>query len=114
MDVDRVARKPLVVCPPVLTEAVFLLDHPVQRRRLERLLLELPVLPWPNRDEPAFWRDVFAWLTRYEEHQPDWADGYLVIAATRVKGARVWTYDREFRTTWRRLDGKRVPMALRS
>jgi hypothetical protein len=25
----------------------------------------------------------------------------------------VWTYDREFRTTWRRLDGRAIPLAVR-
>jgi len=112
-DVDRLSRQPLVLCAPVLTEACFLLDHPVQRERLERILVALSVRPFTTDDEARLWREVFQWLGRYAEHEPDWADGYLAIASGREKKAKVWTYDGEFRTTWRQLDGTRIPLAVR-
>lgn len=55
------------------------------------------------------WDRVFEWLRRYAEREPDWTDGCLVVSATREQ--RVWTYDDEFRSVWRRLDGSRVPLA---
>ncbi len=64
-------------------------------------------------DEVQFRRDVFAWLARYAEHRTDWADGCLAVASEREKGARVWTCDGEFRTTWRRPAGGRIPLAVR-
>lgn len=45
-------------------------------------------------------------------HDPDWADGYLAVVAGIAHRARMWTYDREFRTTWRRPDGTRIPLAV--
>jgi predicted nucleic acid-binding protein len=111
-DLDRVARRRLVTCAPVLTEACFLLERPAQRARLERILRELGVQCWRPEDEVGVWIDVFAWLGRYAEHGPDWADGFLCVAAARESGSRVWSYDREFRTTWRRPDGSKVPLAV--
>lgn len=112
-DLDRLARRPLILCAPVLTEACFLLDQPVQRERLERILVALSIRPFATEDEAGLWSDVFRWLGRYTEHEPDWADGYLAIASGRDKAAKVWTYDSEFRTIWRRLDGTRIPLAVR-
>jgi hypothetical protein len=63
-------------------------------------------------DERPLWSDVFAWLDLYAEHDPDWADGYLAVLSGRDRHARVWTYDREFSTIWRRLDGTRIPLAV--
>lgn len=112
-DLDLLARRPLFACAPVLTEACLLLDRPVQRRRLERLLAELEIRPLQVEDEARLWGDVFRWLGKYAEHEPDWADGYLAVASAAHRTAKVWTYDSEFRTTWRRLDGKRIPLAVR-
>jgi predicted nucleic acid-binding protein len=112
-DLDRLARHPLASCSPVLTEACFLLAHPVQRERLRRLLVELPVRPVAVADEGAIWEDAFRWINRYAEHEPDWADAYLAVLSGRERRALVWTYDREFRMTWRRLDGGRIPLAVR-
>ena len=97
-------------CEPVLTEACFLLTHGVQRARLERLLVELRVQPYAPDDAAALWPEVFAWLSRYAEHDPDWADAYLAVVSQREPRARVWTYDREFRVLWRRPDGTKVPV----
>jgi predicted nucleic acid-binding protein len=113
VDLDRVAKRAIVLCEPVLTEACFLLSHSVQRARLERLVVEIGMTPLAVEDLAALRREVFAWLARYAEHEPDWADGYLAVVSEREKAARVWTYDREFRTTWRRPGGTRIPLAVR-
>jgi predicted nucleic acid-binding protein len=112
-DLDRLAQRALFVCAPVITEACFLLAQTVQRRRLERLLAELEIRPFPIDDEAGVWADVFRWLEKYEEHDPDWADGYLAVVSGLDRKARVWTYDAAYRTTWRRLDGTRIPLAVR-
>ena len=110
-DLNRLAREPLVLCVPVLTEACFLLSRRVQRERLSRFLAEFSVVAYRSDDESQLWLDVLDWLIRYHEHDPDWADGYLAAVSARERGWRVWTYDREFRTIWRRPDGTRVPLA---
>lgn len=111
-DIDGLAREPLVLCSPVLTEACFLLPYRAQRERLRRFLGAFSVAAYQSEDESQLWFDVFEWLTRYQEHEPDWADGYLAVVSGKEKGAKVWTYDREFRTIWRRPDGTRIPLAI--
>jgi predicted nucleic acid-binding protein len=111
-DLDRLGPTPFVLCVPVLTEACFLLPSRAQRERLRRFLAEFSVAAYRSRDEARLWLEVFTWLERYQEHDPDWADGYLAVVSGSEAAARVWTYDREFRTTWRRLDGTRVPLAV--
>lgn len=112
-DLDCVAKRPIVLCEPVLTEACFLLGHPVQRARLVRLIALLGMTPLAIEDETELRVDAFRWLARYAERKPDWADGYLAVVSERLKHARVWTYDLEFRTTWRRPGGTRIPLAVR-
>lgn len=112
-DLDRVARRPLFVCGPVLTETCFLLAHGVQRRRLDKTIAALDIRPFVPEDEARLWGGVFEWLAKYEDQEPDWADGYLAVASGLHPAARIWTYDGEFRTTWRRPDGKRIPLAVR-
>jgi hypothetical protein len=34
-----------------------------------------------------------------------------LVVAGREGRARVWTFDREFRTIWRRPDGRPIPLA---
>ena len=109
-DLDRLARESFVLCPPVLTEACLLLSHRVQRERLRRFLAEFSVTPYRSEDESQLWLEVFDWLIRYEERDPDFADGYLAVVSGKERGSRVWTYDGGFRTTWRRPDGTRVPL----
>jgi predicted nucleic acid-binding protein len=111
-DLDKLGRSRLLLCTPVLTEACFLLEHPFQRARLARLIAELAI--WAVKvDDEGLWPSVFEWLAKYHEHQPDWADGYLVALTGHDPGLLVWTYDREFTTTWRRLDGSRVPLVTK-
>lgn len=102
------------VCDAVLTEACFHLPYRSQRQRLRALLHDLGVQPAPVANESAFRLEVFDWLTKYADHEPDWADGCLAVLSGRDKDAKVWTYDREFRTTWRRPNGTVIPLAVRS
>jgi len=102
------------VCDAVLTEACFHLPHRSQRQRLRALLDDFDVQPVPAANQSAFWLEVFAWLTKYAEHQPNWADGCLAVLSGWDRDAKVWTYDHEFRTTWRRPNGTIIPLAVRS
>lgn len=95
----------------MLTETCFLLPHPVHRERLRRVLAELPIRSIAVELEPL-WNDVFTWLEKYAEHEPDWADGYLVALAAAAGGAQIWTYDQEYATTWRTLDGRRPKLLV--
>ena len=112
-DLERLARKPLAVVGPVVTEACFHLPHATQRKRLRRFLSAFSVASYASDDESRLWQDVFDWLEQYGEHDPDWADGYLAVVSAREPKSKVWTYDREFKTTWRRPDGSRIPLAVR-
>ena len=103
----------LFVCEAVLVEACFLLPHAHHRARLQAVCRELSVEVVATGDI-GFHADVFAWLLKYADHVPDWADGCLAVLSGRHVGAKVWTYDREFRTTWRRLDGRAIPLAVRA
>ena len=102
-----------VVCEPVVAEACFLLPHHSQRLRLRALLDALRAEAIGSSSDPSLWSQVFDWLARYREHEPDWADGCLAVLSGADRHVRVWTYDREFRTTWRRPDGTAIPMAVR-
>ena len=111
---ETLVRERFVVCDAVLTEACFHLPHVSQRRRLRALLHELKVEPVPLLQEPRFWLDTFDWLTKYADHDPDWADACLAILSSQDTRLKVWTYDREFRTTWRRVDGTAIPLAAKT
>ena len=100
-------------CDAVLTEACFHLPHRNQRQRLRALLRDLSVQPIPIMYEQDFFLDVLDWLAKYADHEPDWADACLAILSGRDKNLKVWTYDREFRTTWRRPNGTVIPLAAR-
>lgn len=111
---ESLAAEEFAVCDPVLTEACFHLPHRSQRQRLRALLRDLNVYPLPIMREREFWMEVFDWLAKYADHEPDWADAYLAILSGRDKDLEVWSYDREFRTTWRRPNGTAIPLAVRS
>lgn len=98
------------VCEAVLAECCLHLPHPVQRLRLRALLdgLQVESAPLDAGDRA----DVFDWLARYAEHEPDWADACLAVLSARRADIQVWTYDREFRTTWRRPGGEAIPLAV--
>jgi predicted nucleic acid-binding protein len=108
-DLKRLRRSNFVTIGTVIAEACFLLPNGYQRRRLRALLdrLGVAIVEIPS----IWWNELFDWLDRYEEHEPDLADAQLAVLASRDRACRVWTYDREFRSTWRRTDGSRIPVA---
>ena len=111
---ESLASDGFAICDAVLTEACFHLPHRNQRHRLRALLHDLSVQPIPAKYEHDFLPEVLDWLTKYADHEPDWADACLAILSGRDKNLKVWTYDREFRTTWRRPNGTVIPLAVRS
>ena len=88
-------------------EACFHLPSRAQRHRLRAALDQLHIAALPRTDDRGFWLDVLDWLSKYADHEPDWADGCLAVLSGRDASLKVWTYDREFRTTWRRPTGPR-------
>lgn len=112
-DLESMAAEDFAVCEAVLTEVCFHLPHRNQRLRLRGLLRDLNIQALPMTGEPTFWLDVFDWLAKYSDHDPDWADACLAMLRERNRTVSIWTYDREFRTTWRRLNGTVIPLAVR-
>jgi predicted nucleic acid-binding protein len=112
-DLDRLAREHFVASDAVLAEAMHLLPDAAARARVVKLVRTLPVAPWLDESVAASRLDTLQWMTRYADNQPDWADALLAVASSREKRSRVWTYDSEFTTTWRRLDGTRIPLAAK-
>jgi predicted nucleic acid-binding protein len=110
---ESLASHEFAVCDAVLTEACFHLPYGSQRQRLRALLDGLGVQPVPAGNESPFWLEVFDWLAKYADHEPDWADGCLAVLSGRDRDVKVWTYDCEFRTTWRRPNGTMIPLAVR-
>ena len=100
-------------CEAVLMEACFHLPHRAQRQRLRAVLEACEIGALPGTDERGFWLDVLEWLGKYAEHEPDWADGCIAVLCGRDEALKVWTYDSEFRTTWRRPDGTAIPLATK-
>ena len=100
-------------CEAVLTEACFHLPHRSQRQRLRAILSDLNVQPRPLASGRAFWPEVYDWLEKYADHEPDWADACLAVLSGQDTSLKLWTYDREFRTTWRRPNGTTIPLAVR-
>ena len=107
------AKSQFAICEPVLAEACFHLSGPSQRNRLQQTLERFGVLPVPVDDSQSLWKEVFSWLDKYRNHEPDWADGYLAVLCGRDRKFKVWTYDIEFRTIWRKPNGSPIPMAVR-
>jgi predicted nucleic acid-binding protein len=110
-DLKRLRRGPFASTGTVLAETYYLLPSAYLRRRLrlllERLNVTIAELPGDTGE------GVFDWMERYEEHDPDLTDASLIALCAVHASWRVWTYDREFRTVWRLLDGSRVPAAVR-
>ena len=110
---NALARSQFAVCEAVLSEACFHLDAAAQRQRLQRILEELEVQVVPVEAIQSLWSEVFDWLTKYADHDPDWADGCLVVLSAHDRRCKIWTYDSEFRAIWRRPNGSPIPMAVR-
>jgi predicted nucleic acid-binding protein len=111
-DLRRLAAGPFHVAGPVLGEAMFFLRSPHARYRLRDLLEEMSVQVAPT-DGLEFWNAAMGWCEKYADHNPDWADACLAVLCGTEPRFKVWTYDAEFRTTWRRPDGSRIPMAVK-
>jgi len=111
---ESLASDQFATCDAVLTEACFHLLHRNQRRRLRALVHDLGVHAIPATYDRDFWIEVLGWLDKYADHEPDWADACLAVLSGRDTELKVWTYDREFRTTWRRPNGTPIPQAVRS
>lgn len=111
-DLKRLVRRPLLVPVPVIAETCYLLTQPHHRARLWDLFQALEMRPCTPKNEAALGEEVFRWLARYAEHDPDWTDGYLVALSSQDGRLKIWTYDHEFRDIWRSLDGARVPIAV--
>ena len=113
-DVKRLCGQELLLVAPVVTEVCFLLPDSHLRRRVRDLVHDLRMRPLTFPDEGRVRTEVFTWLERYAEHEPDWVDGYLAVACGREKRFKVWTYDRDFRALWRRPDDTRIPLAAKA
>jgi len=98
----------------VLCESVFALARADQRGRLSLLLERLPIAPLVVDDPSALRREIFAWLAKYAEHDPDYADAELCVLAARDKRLRIWTYDSEFTRVWRKSSGRTDRPGLRA
>jgi predicted nucleic acid-binding protein len=111
-DLSRLGARRLYACAPVLTEVCFALSAAFHRARLADLLRRLDVQGVRIENERTLWEEVLAWMGRYAEHSPDLADAWLAVLSQRERRLRLWTYDREFKTVWRRPDGSRIPLAV--
>ncbi len=110
-ELDRLARHRFVASDAVIAEAHHLLTTRPTRDRLSALVARLPIVAATPEEPDTRRREALDWMTRYADHMPDYADALLVLDSA-VTGSRVWTFDAEFRTTWRRVDGSRVPLAI--
>ncbi len=113
-DLVGLTKSQLAICEPVLSEACFHLSASAQRNRLRHVLMRLHVQSVVIEDTQSLWNEIFDWLDKYGEHEPDWADGYLAVLCSRNRKYKVWTYDIEFRTLWRRTNGSAIPLAIRT
>jgi hypothetical protein len=81
----RLASIGLCTCEAVLMESCFHLPHRAQRQRLHALLDALAIASLPGTHDREFWFDVLNWLTKYAEHEPDWADACIAVLCGRDK-----------------------------
>lgn len=109
----KLASLKLCTCEAVLVECCFHLPGNAQRERLQYLIEALRITSVLGLEAAHDWPAVFAWLTKYADHEPDWADASLAVLCGRDKQLKVWTFDSEFRSIWRRPDGSPIPLAAR-
>ena len=110
-DLKHLGRGPFGSTVPVLSESFYLLPEGHLRLRLRSYLQRLRIVILETQVDA--WEAIFDWMERYEEHEPALADAQLVALSAVDASCRVWSYDREFLTVWRRTDGTRVPSAVR-
>jgi predicted nucleic acid-binding protein len=111
-DLRRLVPGPMMLTQEVLTEALALVTSPTGRARLRGIIEALDLQPCPTAAYPQFWSEVFSWLAKYADHDPDWTDAVLTILAGRLRNSSLWTYDREFARIWRLPTGSRIPLAI--
>jgi predicted nucleic acid-binding protein len=112
-DLDRIKRgETFYTCLPALSEACFHLPGEAQRQRLRLWVSDLSISPLDTPDEESPWDAVFQWMAKYAEHSPDFADAWLAVLCGTDRRLKVWTYDRQFWTIWRRPDGTPIPLAV--
>ena len=111
-DLRKLATAEFAICDAIVSEACFHLPGRAQRQRLRAALDKLDVVAFPGATDAGFRYDVFAWLLKYADHEPDWADACIAVLCGADRSLSVWTYDKEFHTTWRRPDGTRIPLAV--
>jgi predicted nucleic acid-binding protein len=111
-DLERLERQAFYLTLPVLTEISYHLSAQFLRTRLFSLINRLKITLYPREHEVPLER-TFDWLMKYADHEPDFTDAHLIQISQLDRKVKIWTYDNEFHTIWRRLDGSRVPMATR-
>ena len=112
-DLERFRQADLVTTMAALMEACLVLREGFQRTRLHRVIARCGIRLYPLSDPDDVCSGVFEWMRKYAEHQPDWTDALYAVLSGREHVLRVWTYDSEFVTIWRRPDGSRIPLAVR-
>lgn len=111
-EINQLVEDDLFLTSASLVEICFALKDGHQRSQLRDFLDLYEVSPILAEADPTFRINVFEWLHKYAEHRPDFADGCLAVLSGMDSRYRVWTYDGEFRTIWRRPDGSKIPLAV--
>jgi predicted nucleic acid-binding protein len=109
---QRLRRQPLATCVPVLVETCFHLPSAHVRANLRSVMDGFGIDLLAPANEGLFLHQIFDWLAKYAEHTPDFADAWLAGLCGEDERLKVWTFDREFRTHWRKPDGKPIPLAV--
>ena len=92
-DLQNFGAARLCTCEAVLVEACFHLPHRAQRQRLRALLEHLDIESVEGTHDEGFWSDVFDWLLKYADHEPDWADGCLAVLSGRSQRLKIsWNF----------------------
>ena len=82
-DLRRLVGHDLMLTSPVLTEICFGLPSTTHRARVRALISEFYMRALVVAEGPHLWHEVFTWLERYAEHEPDWTDAYLAVLCGR-------------------------------
>lgn len=110
-DLPVLAKRPMAITVPVLTETLFFLRPAIARRKLQGFLddFDIALIDTP---QPTI-EVAIEWMLKYASHTPDFADAVSVVLSAEMRGLEIWTYDSEFWKIWRRPDGSSVPMAVK-
>lgn len=103
------APEPRLVCPSLLTEAFYLLGSSAADRVLASVEREVFQLAPSSKWEVLGMR-ALSWMQRYESSEPDFNDAFLVAWYEQEPGAKIWTFDAEFRDVWRTSRGKPIKL----